>query len=53
MKAQRSGRCSEYTITSTFSLATSVRSAAGAGVEGSTATTGGAGAGTTAPSGVV
>src|SRR5207237_636555 len=48
-----SGRWSEYTMTSTFSLATSVRSGAACDAGGSAATTGGAGAGETAAGGAV
>src|SRR5438874_13337085 len=50
MNAQRWGRRSEYTMTSTFSRAISVRGAAGVAAGGSTATIEGAGV---APSGVV
>src|SRR6266850_8492312 len=50
MNAQRWGRRSEYTMTSTFSRAMSVRGAAGVGAGGSIATMDGAGV---APSGVV
>src|SRR2546423_9151903 len=50
MNAQRWGRRSEYTMTSTFSRAMSVRGAAGVAAGGNTATIDGAGV---APSGVV